>query len=109
MLTFQLLGPEASRGFALVLLVAYLAAVLLGEVWRAATRARAAEPSEPGGEPRATARRSMPWRAVTDGCATTGCRSLRAVRCDGSAPDDPVLILGVLPGRFPLIAKGEYH
>ena len=51
MLTFQLLGPEASRGFALVLLVAYLAAVLLGEVWRAATRARAAEPSEPAGEP----------------------------------------------------------
>ena len=27
------------------------AAVLLGEVWRAATRARAAEPSEPAGEP----------------------------------------------------------
>ena len=50
MLVFQLLGPEASRWFALVLLVAYLGAVLLGEVWRTAMRAHAAAPGSSGGE-----------------------------------------------------------
>ena len=50
MLVFQLLGLEASRWFALVLLVAYLGAVLLGEVWRTAMRAHAAAPGSSGGE-----------------------------------------------------------
>ena len=36
--------------FALVLLVAYLGAVLLGEVWRTAMRAHAAAPGSSGGE-----------------------------------------------------------
>ncbi|WP_147272929.1 hypothetical protein [Gordonibacter sp. 28C] len=42
MLTFQLLGSNVSRGVALVLLVAYLAAVLVGEAWRLSKRRREA-------------------------------------------------------------------